>query len=153
MCVGPAAATASYLNQDAILQAAEQEDCQAVHPGYGFLAENASFAARCEQQGITFVGPPPAAIRCMGDKALAKRTMAEGGLPTIPGSEGVLAGFDVQQVPAAVVVAGLTDHLTVEPDLGALRTHVGLDGSREIGDAHRYMETNANVGKILIDLR
>jgi acetyl-CoA carboxylase biotin carboxylase subunit len=94
VCVGPAAATASYLNQDAVLQAAEQADCQAIHPGYGFLAENASFAARCEQQGLTFVGPPPEAIRCMGDKALAKRTMAEGGLPTIPGSEGVLAGVE-----------------------------------------------------------
>jgi acetyl-CoA carboxylase biotin carboxylase subunit len=92
VCVGAASAAASYLNQDAILQVAEQEDCQAIHPGYGFLAENAVFAARCEQQGVSFVGPPAHAIRRMGDKALAKRTMSDAGLPTIPGSAGVLAG-------------------------------------------------------------
>ena len=86
VCIGPAAASASYLNQEALLQVAEQERCQALHPGYGFLAENARFAARCEQQGLTFVGPPPHAIRCMGDKLEAKRTMAAGGLETIPGS-------------------------------------------------------------------
>jgi acetyl-CoA carboxylase biotin carboxylase subunit len=100
LCVGPAAAPHSYLNQDAILQAAEQEDCQAIHPGYGFLAENATFAARCEQQGITFVGPPPQAIRLMGDKASAKQTMAAEGLPTIPGSEGVLADIEEGLVEA-----------------------------------------------------
>ncbi len=94
VCIGPAAAAASYLNQDAILQAAEQEGCQAIHPGYGFLAENATFAARCEQQGLTFIGPPAGAIRRMGDKASAKRTMARSGLPTIPGSSEVLAGPD-----------------------------------------------------------
>ena len=90
ICVGPAAASASYLNQEAILQAAEQSDCHAVHPGYGFLAENASFAARCEQQGLVFVGPTPQTMRCMGDKVAAKRTMREEGLPTIPGSDGVV---------------------------------------------------------------
>jgi acetyl-CoA carboxylase biotin carboxylase subunit len=91
VCIGPAPAAASYLDQDAVLQAAEQEDCQAVHPGYGFLAENAVFAARCEQQGLTFVGPSPRAIRLMGDKVAAKRTMAALGLPTIPGSDGPVA--------------------------------------------------------------
>ena len=90
VCVGPARADSSYLDASAILQAAEQEECQAIHPGYGFLAENALFAARCEQQGISFIGPPAHAIRRMGDKAEAKRTMASAGLPTIPGSEGVL---------------------------------------------------------------
>ncbi len=91
VCVGPAAASASYLNQDAILQAAEQTDCHALHPGYGFLAENARFAARCEQQGLVFVGPTARTIRRMGDKVEAKRTMREEGLPTIPGSAGVVA--------------------------------------------------------------
>jgi len=86
VCVGPAPAAESYLNATAILQAAEQTECQALHPGYGFLAENARFAARCEQQGLTFVGPPAAAIRRMGDKTEAKRWMARHGLPTIPGS-------------------------------------------------------------------
>jgi acetyl-CoA carboxylase biotin carboxylase subunit len=91
VCVGPARAALSYLDQDAVLQAAEQTDCQAIHPGYGFLAENAVFATRCAQQGLTFVGPPPRAIRAMGDKAEAKRSMSAAGVPTIPGSEDVLA--------------------------------------------------------------
>jgi len=91
ICIGPARADRSYLDADAILQAAEQLDCQAIHPGYGFLSENAVFAARCEQQGITFVGPGAAAIRRMGNKTAAKRTMEAAGLPTIPGSQDVLA--------------------------------------------------------------
>ncbi len=94
ICIGPARAEASYLDASAILQAAEQLDCQALHPGYGFLSENAQFAARCEQQGLTFVGPPPDAIRRMGDKSEAKRTMARAGLLTIPGSDGALTGVD-----------------------------------------------------------
>jgi len=92
ICVGPGPAGQSYLDQDAILQAAEQTGCQAVHPGYGFLAENARFAARCEQQGLTFIGPRAGSIRRMGDKIEAKRTMAAAGLPTIPGSVEPLAG-------------------------------------------------------------
>ncbi|MDX1388340.1 MAG: biotin carboxylase N-terminal domain-containing protein, partial [Acidobacteriota bacterium] len=91
VCLGPPRAEASYLNADAILQAAEQLECQAIHPGYGFLSENAVFAARCEQQGVTFIGPSAGAIRRMGDKSEAKRTMAAHGLPTIPGSEDVLS--------------------------------------------------------------
>ena len=91
LCLGPARADASYLNADAILQAAEQLECQAIHPGYGFLPENAVFAARCEQQGVTFIGPGADAIRRMGDKAEAKRTMAAHGLPTIPGSDDILS--------------------------------------------------------------
>jgi acetyl-CoA carboxylase biotin carboxylase subunit len=90
VCVGGARAAGSYLNADAVLQAAEQTECQAVHPGYGFLAENAVFSARCEQQGLTFIGPSAAAIRRMGDKFEAKRTMARAGLPIIPGSDTML---------------------------------------------------------------
>jgi acetyl-CoA carboxylase biotin carboxylase subunit len=100
ICVGPARADNSYLDADAILQAAEQAECQAIHPGYGFLAENALFSARCAQQGISFIGPPPRAIRLMGDKAQAKRTMAEAGLPTIPGSAGVLNSLDEARAAA-----------------------------------------------------
>jgi acetyl-CoA carboxylase biotin carboxylase subunit len=92
VCIGPARSDGSYLDAGAVLQAAEQTGCQAIHPGYGFLSENAVFAARCEQQGITFIGPGAEAIRRMGDKAEAKRTAAAAGLPTIPGSPGVLAG-------------------------------------------------------------
>jgi len=75
----------SYLNMEAILAAAEQKDCQAVHPGFGFLAENARFAAMCEQARLTFIGPSAAAIRTMGDKAVARETMRAAGLPPIPG--------------------------------------------------------------------
>jgi acetyl-CoA carboxylase biotin carboxylase subunit len=91
VCVGPASAGASYLNQDAVLQAAEMTDCQAVHPGYGFLSENATFATRVMQHGLAFVGPTPGAIRRMGDKAAAKQAMADAGVPTIPGSRGIVA--------------------------------------------------------------
>ena len=94
VCIGPARAEHSYLNADAILQAAEQTECQAIHPGYGFLAENALFAARCAQHGISFIGPGPDAIRRMGDKVEAKRTMGAAGLPVIPGSHGTLANVD-----------------------------------------------------------
>jgi acetyl-CoA carboxylase biotin carboxylase subunit len=86
LCIGGARAGESYLNMDAILQAAEQTGCQAIHPGYGFLAENALFAARCASHRITFIGPPSAAIRRMGDKVEARRTMEEAGVPVIPGS-------------------------------------------------------------------
>jgi acetyl-CoA carboxylase biotin carboxylase subunit len=86
VCIGPAAASSSYLDADAILQAAEQTEAGAIHPGYGFLSENAVFAARCAQHGIAFIGPPPAAIRLMGDKLGAKRTMSEAKVPVIPGS-------------------------------------------------------------------
>ena len=90
ICIGPAHASGSYLNMDAVLQAAEQTECQAIHPGYGFLAENSLFAERCAAHRITFVGPPARLIRLMGDKVEARRTMAAAGLPTIPGSEGNL---------------------------------------------------------------
>ncbi|NIM01335.1 MAG: acetyl-CoA carboxylase biotin carboxylase subunit [Acidobacteria bacterium] len=90
VCLGPGRPSDSYLNASAVLQAAEQTECQALHPGYGFLAESGVFAARCEQQGLTFIGPGAAAIRKMGDKASAKRTMADHGLDTIPGSAGIL---------------------------------------------------------------
>jgi acetyl-CoA carboxylase biotin carboxylase subunit len=103
VCVGPASSSGSYLNLEAILQAAEQNDCQAIHPGYGFLSENAVFAACCSQQGITFVGPGADAIRRMGDKAEAKRTMARVGLPTIPGSDGLLSGVEEARRLAAEV--------------------------------------------------
>jgi acetyl-CoA carboxylase biotin carboxylase subunit len=94
VCIGPATSAESYLNMEAILQAAEQTDCGAVHPGYGFLAENALFAELCEQVKMTFVGPTPAAIRAMGDKATARETMRRAGLPVIPGSRGTLSGVE-----------------------------------------------------------
>jgi len=103
VCIGPAPAASSYLNADAILQAAEQYDCQALHPGFGFLAENALFAARVLQQQLAWVGPPPRAIARMGDKAEARRAMKAAGLPTIPGTEDVLESVDAAAQHAAQV--------------------------------------------------
>ncbi len=94
VCVGPGRPGLSYLDQERILQAAIQTDCQAIHPGWGFLAENALFATRVKQLQIAWVGPPPRAIRLMGDKVLARITAQESGLPTIPGSEGLLQDAD-----------------------------------------------------------
>ncbi len=90
ICIGPAKSADSYLNMEAIIQAAEQTGCCAIHPGYGFLAENALFAELCEQAKMTFIGPPAGAIRAMGDKATARETMRASGLPVIPGSVGTL---------------------------------------------------------------
>ena len=86
--IGPAPAAESYLNIEAIVEAAKHAGAQAVHPGYGFLAENADFAEACMAAGLVFVGPPPAAIRTLGSKAAAKALMAEAGVPLVPGYHG-----------------------------------------------------------------
>jgi 3-methylcrotonyl-CoA carboxylase alpha subunit len=86
--IGPAPARESYLNVAAILAAARETDAQAIHPGYGFLSENADFAEACMQAGIVFVGPPPSAIRAMGSKAAAKALMEQAGVPLVPGYHG-----------------------------------------------------------------
>jgi acetyl-CoA carboxylase biotin carboxylase subunit len=90
VCVGEAPSSRSYLNIPNILAAATSRGADAIHPGYGFLAESAAFAEICRDHGLTFVGPSPEAILAMGDKATAKRTMQQVGVPTIPGSEGLL---------------------------------------------------------------
>ena len=90
VCIGPAASKGSYLNMPAIISAAEVTDAEAIHPGYGFLSENADFAERVEKSGFVFIGPRPETIRTMGDKVSAKRAMIEAGVPVVPGSEGAL---------------------------------------------------------------
>jgi len=94
ICIGGSRSDESYLSMNSLLQAAEETDSRAIHPGYGFLAENALFAARCLQHRITFIGPSARSIQLMGDKASAKATMKKVGLPTIPGSEGLLRDVD-----------------------------------------------------------
>ncbi|MFM1901572.1 MULTISPECIES: acetyl-CoA carboxylase biotin carboxylase subunit [unclassified Synechococcus] len=91
VCVGEAASSKSYLNIPNIIAAATSRGVDAIHPGYGFLAENDRFAEICRDHGITFVGPSPHAIRSMGDKSTAKTTMQRVGVPTVPGSEGLLS--------------------------------------------------------------
>ncbi len=86
--LGPAPAADSYLNVERILEAARATGAEAVHPGYGFLSENAAFARACADAGLTFIGPPPDAIEIMGDKAKAKRRMIDAGVPCVPGYQG-----------------------------------------------------------------
>ena len=152
LCVGPARAAASYLDQDAVLQAAEQADCQAVHPGYGFLAENAIFAARCAQQGLTWVGPPAAAIRAMGDKAEAKKSIAAAGLPTIPGSADVLSGVDEARKLAAKVGYPVLLKATAggggkgmrrcdrEDEIESAYAEASMEAGKAFGNASLYLE-------------
>ncbi len=90
VCIGPPPSADSYLNMPAIVSAAEVTDAVAVHPGYGFLSENADFAERVESSGYIFIGPPAQSIRLMGDKVSAIRAMKEAGVPTVPGSDGPL---------------------------------------------------------------
>jgi acetyl-CoA carboxylase biotin carboxylase subunit len=90
VCIGPPPAAASYLNIPAIISAAEVTDAEAIHPGYGFLSENADFAEKVERSGFVFIGPHPENIRLMGDKVSAKQAMTKAGVPTVPGSDGAL---------------------------------------------------------------
>ena len=94
VCIGPAAAKDSYLNIPAVIRAAEVTDAQAIHPGYGFLSENADFAERVEQSGFIFIGPRAETIRLMGDKISAIEAMKEAGVPTVPGSDGPVGEDD-----------------------------------------------------------
>ncbi|TXH45705.1 MAG: hypothetical protein E6Q90_00090 [Actinobacteria bacterium] len=97
--IGPPAPAESYLDADAILAAARQTGADAIHPGYGFLSESADFAERVMAAGLIWVGPPPAAMRAMGDKVAARNTMAAAGVPVAPGS-------DVPLHTAAAALAG-----------------------------------------------
>ncbi len=90
VCIGPAPSAQSYLNMPAIISAAEVTDAEAIHPGYGFLSENADFAERVEKSGFQFIGPTPESIRIMGDKVSAKQAMIKAGVPCVPGSDGEL---------------------------------------------------------------
>jgi acetyl-CoA carboxylase biotin carboxylase subunit len=90
VCIGPAPSAQSYLSMPAIISAAEVTDAEAIHPGYGFLSENADFAERVEQSGFVFIGPRSDSIRMMGDKVSAKQSMIKAGVPCVPGSDGAL---------------------------------------------------------------
>lgn len=101
VCIGPAPSARSYLDMPAIIAAAEVTDAQAIHPGYGFLAENADFAERVEQSGFIFIGPKADTIRLMGDKVEAIRAMKEAGVPCVPGSDGPLGDDTAANVKLA----------------------------------------------------
>jgi acetyl-CoA carboxylase biotin carboxylase subunit len=103
VCIGPPAPAQSYNYIARLISAAEVTGADAIHPGYGFLSENAHFAEVCESCGFSFIGPKPDMIRKMGDKAVARRTMSDAGLPCVPGSEGVLADVDEAQSLAGTI--------------------------------------------------
>jgi acetyl-CoA carboxylase biotin carboxylase subunit len=94
VCIGPPPATASYLQMPALITAALTRGAEAIHPGYGFLAENAAFSRLCRDEGIKFIGPQPESIERMGDKAMARATMTAAGVPVTPGSDGVVEDLD-----------------------------------------------------------
>lgn len=100
VCIGPPKGTDSYLNMSNIMAAAEITNTDAIHPGYGFLSENAKFAEICEQHKITFIGPTPEQIRLMGDKITAKDTMRKAGVPVVPGSDGLIADVSMAKQEA-----------------------------------------------------
>src|SRR5215212_10300619 len=112
--IGPGPASESYLVVEKLIEVAEQSGAQAVHPGYGFLAENAAFARACEEAGIVFIGPPPSAIDAMGSKTRARDIMSEAGVPIVPGTtEPVETVEDARKViadsvgyPVAIKAAG-----------------------------------------------
>ena len=131
VCIGPARAAESYLNVPAILAAARGTECDAVHPGYGFLAENASFAEACARHGLSFVGPPPEAIRLMGDKLRAREIAAGIGMPVLPGSDGPLRSPD----EAATVAASVGYPLLLKAAAGG-----GGRGMRVIGSPSELAE-------------
>ena len=121
VCIGPAPSTQSYLNIPAVISAAEVTDAEAVHPGYGFLSENADFAERVQQSGFVFIGPRPETIRLMGDKVSAKHAMKEAGVPCVPGSEGALPDEPKEIIaiakkigyPIIIKAAGLVQRITI----------------------------------------
>ncbi|MDD5170193.1 MAG: acetyl-CoA carboxylase biotin carboxylase subunit [Syntrophales bacterium] len=103
VCLGPSAPAESYLNMDKIIAAAKQTGAQAIHPGYGFLAENPLFVERCQEEAIVFIGPPAQAVRDLGDKTVARRTMINSGVPVIPGMMQAEADPDVLMKEAELI--------------------------------------------------
>ena len=106
VCIGPAPSPQSYLNMPAIISAAEVTDAEAIHPGYGFLSENADFAERVEKSGFAFIGPRPESIRLMGDKVSAKNAMIKAGVPCVPGSAGALPTDNPKEIIATAKRVG-----------------------------------------------
>ena len=103
VCIGPPQSSESYLSVPRIMAAVEITNADAIHPGYGFLAENADFAEVCAEYGIKFIGPKPNQIRKMGDKITAKETMIASGVPVIPGSEGLIQDTDEGKLVSASI--------------------------------------------------
>ena len=144
--LGPGAPTESYLNQGRILEAAQRAGAQAIHPGYGFLAENAGFARACAEAGLTWIGPPPEAIEAMGSKVAARETMRAAGVPIVPGT--------TEAVTSAADVVKLGDELgwplAIKASAGG--GGKGLKVVRRADDAERAFEAARREGRgVLLD--
>ena len=152
VCIGPPAATDSYLNIANIISAAEVSHADAIHPGYGFLSENAKFAEIVEEHGITFIGPKPEHIRTMGDKVEAKRTAGKLGLPLVPGSDGAVSEIEEARAIAAeigypVIIKAASGGggrgmkvCESEDQLETLMQQAGSEAKAAFGDATVYIE-------------
>ena len=158
VCIGPPHARESYLDVEAMLQAARQSGADAVHPGYGFLAENADFAAGCRDEGLVFVGPSPDAIEAMGDKVAARRLAARAGAPTIPGTEGTTSVEEALEVASEIgypvmikAAAGGGGRgiraARAEDELAELLAQAAMEADAAFGDGSLYLE------KLLVDAR
>jgi acetyl-CoA carboxylase biotin carboxylase subunit len=143
VCIGPPPAKDSYLNIPSILSAAAITGADAIHPGYGFLSENAGFAEKVEAHGMTFIGPSPAHIRMMGDKIAAKTAMASLGVPLVPGSDGVVSDLDEARAVAARV--GYPVLIKAAAGGGGRGMKVAEDPS-QIDDAWRVARAEARAG-------
>src|SRR5699024_6061141 len=153
VCIGPPTATASYLNMAALMSAAEVAGATAVHPGYGFLSENADFAASVEQSGFTFIGPRAETIRLMGDKTSAIQEMSAAGVPCVPGSGKPLTTDDAENRDIAARIGypviikavggggGRGMHVVYEPDrlAGAINL-ARREAASAFGNPQVYME-------------
>src|SRR5690606_9552474 len=152
VCIGPAQARDSYLNIPRIIAAAEVTGADAIHPGYGFLAENAEFAEICERSDIVFIGPSADQIRLMGDKATARKTMMSVNVPTVPGSAGAIEdaesalatareiGFPVL-IKAAAGGGGKGMRVAQDADVFATQLQMAQNEARSaFGDASVYLE-------------
>lgn len=151
-CIGPAAAQQSYLNSYSLLSAAQAAGAEAIHPGYGFLAENAAFAEHCTQSGLVFIGPEAGAIRAMGAKAVARNTMQQAGVPVVPGTAGLIEDIELavkvaQDIGYPVIVkataGGGGKGMRVARDEAELRKAVRQaqkEAELAFGDAGVYLE-------------
>ena len=134
VCIGPASSSQSYLNKAAIISACEITGAQAVHPGYGFLSENAAFSQALEDHGITFIGPSAEHIRIMGDKITAKETAKELGIPVVPGSDGGVPDYETAQTVAEgqtvlIIEAMKTMNHIPAPKAGTVKRILVEDGT------------------------
>jgi acetyl-CoA carboxylase biotin carboxylase subunit len=151
VCIGPPAAAESYLRITNVVAAAETTDCEAVHPGYGFLSENATFVRACEENGLVFIGPTPDVVERMGDKVAAKEAMRDAGVPLVPGSDGAAeltdlrraalgAGFPVLLKASAGGGGKGMRLVAAEDELDAAFAFASAEAEAAFGDGSLYLE-------------